>query len=83
MEPHQGAIEVSSAHKLTIVPNKSSEGLPALFEKRGDFAMKASAGNRVARAREYSVSARWISDSGLSLDRDNFGNRKEPTKAGC
>jgi phosphate transport system substrate-binding protein len=39
MEPYRGAIEAASGHKLTIVPNKSSLGLLALFEKRGDFAM--------------------------------------------
>ncbi len=39
MEPHQGAIEASSGHKLTVVPNKSSQGIIALFEKFGDFAM--------------------------------------------
>jgi phosphate transport system substrate-binding protein len=39
MEPYQGAIEAASGHKLTVVPSKSSRGLLALFEKRGDFAM--------------------------------------------
>jgi len=39
MEPYQGAIEASSGQKLTVVPNKSSQGLLALFEKLGDFAM--------------------------------------------
>ncbi len=39
MEPHQGAIEASSGHKLTVVPSKSSQGIVALFEKFGDFAM--------------------------------------------
>jgi phosphate transport system substrate-binding protein len=39
MEPHQGAIEASAGHKLTVVPNKSSQGIVALFEKFGDFAM--------------------------------------------
>jgi len=39
MEPHQTAIEASSGHKLTVVPNKSSLGLLALFEKRSQFAM--------------------------------------------
>jgi phosphate transport system substrate-binding protein len=39
MEPYQSAIEAASGHKLTVVPNKSSLGLLALFEKRGDFAM--------------------------------------------
>jgi len=39
MEPYQIAIEASSGHKLTVVPNKSSLGLLALFEKRADFAM--------------------------------------------
>jgi phosphate transport system substrate-binding protein len=39
MEPYQTAIETSSGHKLTIVPNKSSLGLLALFDKRADFAM--------------------------------------------
>jgi len=39
MEPYQGAIEAASGHKLTVVPNKSSLGLLALFDKRADFAM--------------------------------------------
>jgi len=39
MEPYQAAIEASSGHQLTVVPNKSSLGLLALFEKRADFAM--------------------------------------------
>jgi len=39
MEPYQRAIEAASGHKLTVVPNKSSLGLLALFEKRADFAM--------------------------------------------
>jgi phosphate transport system substrate-binding protein len=39
MEPYQAAIEAASGHKLTVVPNKSSLGLLALFEKRADFAM--------------------------------------------
>jgi phosphate transport system substrate-binding protein len=39
MEPYQGAIEAASGHKLTVVPNKSSDGLLALFDKRADFAM--------------------------------------------
>ena len=39
MEPYQGAIEKAAGIKLTVVPSKSSLGLLALFEKRGDFAM--------------------------------------------
>jgi phosphate transport system substrate-binding protein len=39
MEPYQTAIEASSGHQLTVVPNKSSLGLLALFDKRADFAM--------------------------------------------
>lgn len=39
MEPYQKAIEASCGHKLTVVPNKSSRGLLALFMKRADFAM--------------------------------------------
>ena len=39
MEPYQTAIEASSGHELTVVPNKSSLGLLALFDKRADFAM--------------------------------------------
>jgi phosphate transport system substrate-binding protein len=38
-EPFQAAIEASSGHHLTIVPNKSSLGLLALFDRRADFAM--------------------------------------------
>jgi phosphate transport system substrate-binding protein len=39
MEPYQTAIEASSGHGLIVVPNKSSLGLLALFERRADFAM--------------------------------------------
>lgn len=39
LEPFGSAIEASSGHKLKIVPTKSSRGLLALFERRGDFAM--------------------------------------------
>jgi phosphate transport system substrate-binding protein len=39
MEPYQLAIEASSGHGLIVVPNKSSLGLLALFERRADFAM--------------------------------------------
>ena len=39
MEPYQAAIEASSGHGLTVVPNKSSLGLLALFGKQADFAM--------------------------------------------
>jgi ABC-type phosphate transport system substrate-binding protein len=39
MEPYQLAIEASSGYQLTVVPNKSSLGLLALFERRADFAM--------------------------------------------
>lgn len=39
MEPYQKAIEASSGHKLTVVPNKSSLGLLALGDKSADFAM--------------------------------------------
>jgi phosphate transport system substrate-binding protein len=39
MVPLQAAIEAASGQKLTVVPNKTSIGLQALFEKRADFAM--------------------------------------------
>jgi phosphate transport system substrate-binding protein len=39
MEPYQSAIEKAAGVKLTVVPSKSSLGLLALFEKRGDFGM--------------------------------------------
>jgi phosphate transport system substrate-binding protein len=39
MAPYQKAIEASSGHKLTVVPNKSSIGLLALFEQRTNFSM--------------------------------------------
>lgn len=39
LEPFGSAIEAASGHKLKIVPTKSSRGLLALFERRGDFAM--------------------------------------------
>lgn len=39
LEPYQGSIEAASGHKLTVLSNKSSLGLLALFDKRADFAM--------------------------------------------
>ena len=39
MDAYQGAIEKAAGVKLIVVPSKSSLGLLALFEKRGDFAM--------------------------------------------
>jgi phosphate transport system substrate-binding protein len=39
MMPHQSAIEVTSGQKMTVIPNKSSSGLIALFEGRADLAM--------------------------------------------
>lgn len=39
MDAHLAEIELGSGHRLTVVPNKSSLGLLALFEKRADFAM--------------------------------------------
>lgn len=39
MAAHLAEIETGSGHKLTVIPNKSSLGLLALFEKRADFAM--------------------------------------------
>jgi phosphate transport system substrate-binding protein len=47
MEPYQGAIEAASGHKLTVVPNKSSRGLLALFEKSADFAMISGPENEI------------------------------------
>lgn len=50
MEPYQSAIEDASGHKLTVVPNKSSLGLLALFDKRADFAMiSGPLANEIAR----------------------------------
>lgn len=50
MEPYQSAIEAASGHKLTVVPNKSSLGLLALFDKRADFAMiSGPLANEIAR----------------------------------
>lgn len=52
MEPYQGAIEAASGHKLTVVPNKSSLGLLALFDKRADFAMLSGPlANEIAQLR--------------------------------
>lgn len=39
MQQFQTAIEQESGHKLIVVPNKSSLGLLALFDRRADFAM--------------------------------------------
>jgi len=39
MEPHQAAIEASTGHVLTVIPNKSIPGLIALMEGRAHLAM--------------------------------------------
>jgi ABC-type phosphate transport system substrate-binding protein len=39
MIPYQAAVEASSGHKLTVVPNKSTTGILSLLERRADFAM--------------------------------------------
>jgi phosphate transport system substrate-binding protein len=39
MDAHQAEIEMGSGHRLSVIPNKSSLGLLALFERRADFAM--------------------------------------------
>lgn len=41
--PYQAVIENAAGHKLTVVPNKSSVGLLALFEGRADLAMISTA----------------------------------------
>jgi ABC-type phosphate transport system substrate-binding protein len=43
METHQAAIEAKAGHKLTVISNKSSLGLLALFEHRADLAMISAA----------------------------------------
>jgi phosphate transport system substrate-binding protein len=42
MVPYQAMIEAASKQKLTVVPNKSSLGLIALFDGRADLAMISS-----------------------------------------
>lgn len=39
MEPHQAEIETASGQRLTIIPNKSTPGLVALFEGRAQMTM--------------------------------------------
>jgi phosphate transport system substrate-binding protein len=39
MEPHQAAIEAASGQQLTVIPNKSTPGLVALFEGRAQMTM--------------------------------------------
>ena len=39
MVPHQAAIEAKTGHKLSIIPNKSINGLIAVLEGRADLAM--------------------------------------------
>jgi phosphate transport system substrate-binding protein len=39
MLAHQAAIEVASGHTLTVIPNKSTPGLVALFEGKAQMAM--------------------------------------------
>lgn len=62
MEPYQAAIEASSGYQLTIVPNKSSLGLLALFEKRADFAM-------ISGPLENEIEALKLTHPNLPFDR--------------
>ena len=39
MEPHQAEIEAASDQRLTVIPNKSTPGLVALFEGRAQMTM--------------------------------------------
>jgi phosphate transport system substrate-binding protein len=39
MEPHQAEIEAASGQRLTVIPNKSTPGLVALFEGRAQMTM--------------------------------------------
>ncbi len=39
MEPHQADIEAASGQRLTVIPNKSTPGLVALFEGRAQMTM--------------------------------------------
>ena len=39
MEPHQAEIEAASGQRLTVIPNKSTPGLVALFEGRAHMTM--------------------------------------------
>jgi phosphate transport system substrate-binding protein len=39
MEPHQAAIEAATGQRLTVIPNKSTPGLVALFEGRAQMTM--------------------------------------------
>jgi phosphate transport system substrate-binding protein len=39
MEPHQAEIEAASGQHLTVIPNKSTPGLVALFEGRAQMSM--------------------------------------------
>jgi phosphate transport system substrate-binding protein len=39
MEPHQAEIESASGQRLTVIPNKSTPGLVALFEGRAQMTM--------------------------------------------
>jgi len=51
--PHQAEIEAVSKQKLTVLPNKSSLGLIALFERRANLAMiSASLESEIATLRK-------------------------------
>jgi phosphate transport system substrate-binding protein len=53
MAPYQAMIEAAAKQKLTLVPNKSSLGLIALFDGRADLAMiSSSLGSEVALLRK-------------------------------
>ena len=48
MEPHQAEIEAASGQRLTVIPNKSTPGLVALFEGRAQMTMiSASLGSEI------------------------------------
>ena len=42
IEPYKSAIEASSKHELTLIPNKTVPGLVALLEGRADMAMTSA-----------------------------------------
>jgi phosphate transport system substrate-binding protein len=81
MDTYQAAIEAASGHKLIVVPNKTSLGLLALFDKRADFAMiSGPLANEIAllkhdhpdlqydRLRKYPV---WSTAMAFAVNRSN------------
>ena len=61
-QPHAGAVEALTGHRLEIIPNKSNLGLLALLEQRADLAM-------ISTTLEREVEILRRSDASLAFQR--------------